>query len=485
MDENKNMTNAEVQQADKSDKRAPAPVRLAVAISAVVIAIVILFSLFLKQLPSNVLEYDISSNKLYEVSDVTKEFIGTLKDDIEITVIQDSTQLDERLVKFLDRYGKLSDRIKISYVDPIENPSVLDIYETETDSVVVQDMTNGRKNIININGFDTYEESIFGYDYMYYNYYQTYRLNSFDADGQITSAINSVMNERTQMIYYLTGHGEQDMNATVEASIYKVGYKTQTVNLLKDGGMPDDCDLLVIYVPTNDLADDEYDMIIDYMNGGGKALLLIDDNRLTNFATLMADFGLKINDGMLGDKSNYYTSYFQTFGYYCIAPNLSSDSSITKSIKQAAMLVYPRGMTRITANHKNVSVETFMNTSSQGICYYDENNKSEGAFIVGAVATETLPSGQKARMTVISAAYIADTDLTSSYTNMSNLDILLNSVIANFEDVSSTMNIPAKSVQLVNNNSVNTPIWNALFIAIIPLAFLAVGFVTWNTRRKR
>ena len=25
----------------------------------------------------------------------------------------------------------------------------------------------------------------------------------------------------------------------------------------------------------------------------------------------------------------------------------------------------------------------------------------------------------------------------------------------------------------------------ALFIAIIPLAFLAVGFVTWNTRRKR
>lgn len=485
MDENMNMTNTEVQQKDKSDKRAPAPVRLAVAISAVVIAIVIIFSLFLRQLPSNILEYDISSNKLYEVSDVTKEFVGNLQDDIDITVVQDSTQIDERLVKFLDRYGKLSDRLSITYVDPIENPSVLDTLDTDTDTVVVQDRTNGRKNIININGFDTYEESIFGYDYMYYNYYQTYRLNSFDADGQITSAINAVINERTQMIYYLTGHGEMDMNATVEASIYKVGYKTQTVNLLKDGGMPDDCDLLIINIPTSDLADDEYNMIIDYMNGGGKALLVIDDNRLANFATLMADFGLKINDGMLGDKSNYYTSYFQNFGYYCISPNLSSDSSITKNIKQAAMLIYPRGMTRITANHKNVSVETFMNTSSQGICYYDDNNKSEGAFIIGAVATETLPNGDKARMTMISAQYIADKDLTSTTTNMSNLDILLNSVVANFDDVSSTMNIPSKSVQLVTNNSVNTPIWNALFIAIIPLAFLAVGFVTWNTRRKR
>ncbi|MBO4832385.1 MAG: GldG family protein [Oscillospiraceae bacterium] len=485
MDENKNMTNTEVQQKNKDDKRAPEPVRLAVAISAVVIAIVIIFSLFLRQLPSNILEYDISSNKLYEVSDVTKEFIGQLQDDIEITVIQDATQIDERLVKFLDRYEKLSDKLKITYVDPIENPSVLDTMETDTDTVVVQDMNNGRRNIININGFDTYEESIFGYDYMYYNYYQTYKLNSFDADGQITSAINAVINERTQMIYYLTGHGESDMNATVEASIYKVGYKTQTVNLLKDGGMPDDCDLLIINIPTSDLADDEYNMIIEYMNGGGKALLVIDDNKLTNFATLMADFGLKINDGMLGDKSNYYTSYFQTFGYYCISPNLSSDSTITKSIKQAAMLIYPRGMTRITANHKNVSVETFMNTSSQGICYYDDNNKSEGAFIIGAVATETLPTGNKARMTIISAQYIADKDLTSTTTNMSNLDILLNSVVANFDDVSSTMNIPAKSVQLTTNNSVNTPLWNALFIAIIPLAFLAVGFVTWNTRRKR
>ena len=126
-----------------------------------------------------------------------------------------------------------------------------------------------------------------------------------------------------------------------------------------------------------------------------------------------------------------------------------------------------------------------MNTSTQGVCYYDENNKSEGAFIIGAVATESFADGRKARMTVISAAYIADTDLTSSYTNMSNLDIMLNSVVANFEDVSSTMNIPSKSVQLVNNTSVNTPLWNALFIAVIPLAFLAVGFITWNSRRKR
>lgn len=487
MDENKNVINTEQTTAavKKSDNRAPAPVRFAVAISAVVIAIIIIFSLFLKQLPSNVLEFDISANKLYDVSDTTKQFLSGLEDDIEITVIQDATEIDDRLVKFLDRYQKLSDRISVTYVDPVEQPSILDTYETTKDTVVVEDMTNGRKNIININGFDTYEKSIFGFDYMYYNYYQTYRLNSFDADGQITSAINAVMNDKTQHLYYVTGHGERDMNATVNASINKVGYETESVNLLKDGGVPDDCDLLIINIPTSDLADDEYDMIIEYMNGGGKTLLVIDDNKLANFATLMADYGLKINDGLLGDKTNYFSAYFSYYGYYCISPSLSDESAITKDLKQEAMLVYPRGMTRITANHANVGVEVFMRTSSNSVCYYDENNQATGSFIVGAVATETLSNNEKARMTVISAQYLADPDLTSSITNMSNLDIMLNSVIANFDDVSSTMNIPSKSIIVPNNSSVNTPLWNTLFIAIIPLAFLAVGFITWNRRRKR
>lgn len=468
----------------KEIKKAAPQVRLAVAIGAIVIAIVIVFGLFLKALPTNILEYDISQNKLYEISETTKDFLADLKNDIEIIVINDETTLDKRLVKFLDRYQLLSDRLTITYIDPVEHPSVLDTYDTSEETVVVRCEDTGRQNIININGFDTYEESIFGFDYMYYYYQNAYSLNSFDADGQITSAINSVVNEKTKMIYYTEGHGEAEMNPTVEASIYKAGYKTGTVNLLRDGGIPEDCDLLFMNAPSSDLADDEYEMIIRYMDAGGKSMLIIDDNSLENLKTLMADYGLKINDGYLGDKANYYSAYISSYGYYCISPQLSTESDITKNIKQAALILYGRGMTRITANHENVSVESFMTTSTSGMCYYDENNNINGSFMIGAVSTQALPNGSSAKMTTISSKYIIDKDLISSTTNMSNTDIVLNAIIANFGDVDSAMNIPAKNTQLSYNNSINTPLWNALFIAIIPIAFLVIGFATWNSRRK-
>ena len=482
MDEKNNVTTAP--EKVKEIRKAAPQVRLATAIGALVIAIVIIFELFLKALPTNILEFDISQNKLYEVSDTTVEFLADLKNDIEIIVINDETTLDQRLVKFLDRYQLLSDRLTVTYIDPVEHPSVLDTYDTNEETVVVRCEDTGRQNIININGFDTYEECIFGFDYMYYYYQDTYSLNSFDADGQLTSAINSVVNEKTKMIYYTEGHGESEMNPTVEASIYKAGYKTGTVNLLRDGGIPEDCDLLIMNVPTNDLADDEYEMIIRYMDNGGKSMLLIDDNKLENFKTLMADYGLKINEGYLGDKSNYYSAYVADYGYYCIAPMLSTESDITKDLKQAALILYGRGMTRITANHPNVAVENFMTTSSSGICYYDENNSIEGSFIIGAVSTQTLADGGTARMTTISSQYIINKDLIGTTTNMSNTDIVLNAITANFGDVESALNIPAKNTQLSYNNSINTPLWNALFIAIIPIAFLAIGFATWNSRRK-
>jgi len=456
-----------------------------VAISAIVVAIVLIFNIFVKQLPTNVLEFDISGNGLYEISETTREFMDTLENDIEIIVIQDNTAIDERLIKFLDRYETLSDHLKISYIDPVEHPSVLDTYEASDESVVVKCEDTGNQRVININGFDSYEECIFGYDYMYYYYYDTYSLSSFDADGQITSAINSVLNTESKMIYYLSGHGESEMNSTLEASIYKAGYKTATVNLLKDGGIPEDCDLLFAHVPTSDLANDEYDMISRYMDAGGKFMLIIDDKALTNFNLLMADFGLQMNDGYLGDTTNYYTAYASSFGYYCIAPTLSEDSPITSDVKQDAMLVYPRGMTRITANRPNVAVENFLTSSPNGICYYDDDNKKEGIFAVGSVSTQTLENGGTARMTTISAQYIVEEELIGTTSNISNLTIVLNAVIANFGDVSTALAIPSKTITLSYNNSVNTPLWDALFIAVIPLAFIIGGLACWNARRKR
>lgn len=462
-----------------------ASVRLSAVISIVVILITLGLNLFLKQLPTNALEYDISGNKLYEISAQTKQFISELQHDMKIIVIEDRTKTDYRLIKFLDKYDALSDKISVTYIDPIEQPSVLDTYDTDDESVVVRCEDLNKQSIIKLYGYDSYDQAIFGYDYMYHMYYNAYSLLSFDGDGQITSAINNVISGKISKMYYLSGHGEGEMNPTLEASIYKAGFTTGTVNLLKDGGIPQDCDLLISYVPTMDLADDEYTMIQKYLDSGGNAMLIIDSKELANFNSLLADYGLKINDGYLGDTSRYYVSYASEYGFYCISPVLSTDSDITGSIKDDALILFARGMSRITANQSNVTVDAFMTTTSDGICFSDETNYTEGSYIIGAVAEKHLSTPDTARLTVISAQHIASEDITKTITNVSNLDIVLNAISANFGKVSSVFSIPAKSVALTYNSKVNTPVWNALFIALIPLAVVGGGLVRWNRRRKR
>lgn len=479
MNDNENMF------TKRPNSEANASARLSSAISVVVILIVLCLNVFLKQLPTNVLEYDMSENKLYEPSYQTKEFISELPYDIEIIVIEDRTKTDRRLIKFLDNYKALSDRISVTYIDPVEHPSVLDAYDTEKETIVVRCPDLNKQSVINLYGFDSYDEAVFGYDYMYYSYYDIYSLSSFDADGQITSAINNVISGKTSKIYYLSGHGESEMNPTLEASIYKAGFKTDTVNLLKDNGIPSDCDLLISYIPTMDLADDEYNMIQEYLGGGGNVMIIIDSSELVNFNSLLNDYGLKINDGYLGDSSSYYTAYASEYGYYCISPVLSENSDITANIKNDALILFARGMSRVAADGGNVTVDEFMTTTNDGICFYDESNYSKGKFIIGAAAEKQLAPPDTSRLTVISAQYIVSEDITKTISNVSNLDIVLNAISANISTVTSVFSIPAKNVTLTYNNKINTPIWSVLFIAVIPLASIGGGLLYWNRRRKR
>ena len=469
----------------RANAEAAASERLSTAISVVVILMTLGLNLFLKQLPTTMLEYDISGNKLYEISDQTKGFVSKLPHKIEIIVIEDTTKTDYRLIKFLDQYEALSDRITVTYIDPIEHPSVLDTYNTDKEALVVRCEDLKRQSIIKLYGYDSYDKAVFGYDYMYQLYYNAYSLFSFDADGQITSAINNVISGKTSKIYYLNGHGEGVMNPTLEASIYKAGFATGTANLLKEGGIPRDCDLLLAYVPTMDLADNEYAMIQKYLDSGGKVMLLIDLKKLANFNALLADYGLKINDGYLGDPSRYYTSYAAEYGFYCISPVLSKESDITDKIKNDALILFARGMSRTAATQSNVTVDAFMTTSNDGICFYDESNYSKGKYIIGAVAEKKLSAPHPARLTVISAQYIVSEDLTKTVTNVANLDIVLNAISENFGKVSTVFSIPAKRVALTYNNKIDTPIWNVLFIAVIPLASIGGGLVRWNRRRRR
>lgn len=95
------------------------------ATTAIVVAIVVFLNLIVGQLPTHLLEFDLSDKQLYTVTDTSKEFLAGLDKDVEIVVLAEESNVDERIAKFLDNYAALSSHITVTEVDPVAPPLLL------------------------------------------------------------------------------------------------------------------------------------------------------------------------------------------------------------------------------------------------------------------------------------------------------------------------------------------------------------------------
>lgn len=457
---------------------------VAAVITAVVIALVIIFNLIVGQMPTNIMQFDISGDEFYSVSDLSKEYIKNLEYDIDIIIITEAGTYDSRVNKFLDKYVALSDKLHLSEVDPAIYPSVLDKYDVTTNAIVVSCPEKNKQVSFGIEGFSN---SIIVYDYAYYSYYQELYPVQFDGDGLLTSAINTVTTDANHTVYTMTGHGELELPESLTSIISKSNLTlgASPVNI-ETNGIPEDCELIICNTPKTDLTDKELDILLDYLANGGKVTMVYDQPELANFEKLINAYGLQTGSGYLADEKQYYSAYYSHYGLYCIYPVLSSENEITKDIANAALLLYSRGMSSIAPVRDSITVDHFM-TSTEEAYTYDEAGYDfvahRGQYTVGAVATEQT-SGGEARLTVFSASSFIAAEIIDSLASLSNIDIFINAIVANFDDVTS-ITIPAKTLEISYNAMTNTGIWSIFFLGVIPGVMIIGGFIFWLKRRKR
>jgi ABC-2 type transport system permease protein len=459
----------------------------------IVVALVIFVNLLVRQLPQTVTQLDISENDLYTVSDLSKEFIAGIDQDVNLILLAEPTQLDTRISQYVKTYASLSDHITAMEIDPVLYPSYLEKYETDADVLVIENAETGKYTTVALKGYEGYSTGIIMCDYMTMAYYGQDQEISFDAEGQITSAISYVTSDATGTVYMLTGHGESEMGNTVLSRIQKANMSTESADLLMSGGVPEDCELLVCCNPTSDLADDELDILRKYLKSGGDMMIIIDAVDLTNFNTLMAEYGLTMQEGYVGDMSRYYQQYASVYGYYCFAPVLSESSEITGELTTSALLLQPRGMLQTDPARAGITVDPFMTTSERGICYVDENNYAEGTYILGATASETVTEDDPdtdadesvtSHLTVISSIAMIDENVVTAFTNMANMDIFMNAVTMSYDDISN-ITVPAKSLEITRNTLSGAGLWSIIVTFVIPALLIIGGLIYWTKRRKR
>ena len=433
-------------------------------IMVVIIAIVIAANVMFSKLPTAARNIDVSSNNLYSIGDTTHSVLDGLKKDVEIIVIKDKESTDKRISTLLAKYADYSDHIKVTYKDPVLYPSVLTTYDTEENNIVIKCDATDKTTKVAFSDIIVTSTSYYG------STYET----SFDGEGQLTKAIDYVSNENNKLIYTISGHGESDLGKNISELISKSNFNVKSVNLLVDNGIPDDCDMLICNQPTKDLADDELKLLREYMENGGKMTVVLADTttETPNFDALMADYGISKVNGYIADTERYYGQ-----NVYQIFPNYSSGDITGKFGSEEYTLLFGSLGLKVEKTD-GVTVDEFLTTSNKGAAVVGENDYTEGKYTLAAAATK-----DESRFTVFGSASIIDDEFTSYYTNLMDLQVFMNSITSNFDDVSN-ISIDSISLQTTYNTIANGNGLGAIFIGIIPVALLILGFLRWFGRRK-
>ena len=138
---------------------------------------------------------------------------------------------DETIKKLLEKYEEGSDHIKVEQKDPVVNPKFTSEYTSDdvaANSLIV--VCGDRSKVVNYSSI--YESSID------YNTYQS-TTTGFDGEGQIDSAISYVTSEDLPVLYTLDGHGEKDLDSTLQEDIQKANIDIKSLNLITEESVPE------------------------------------------------------------------------------------------------------------------------------------------------------------------------------------------------------------------------------------------------------
>ena len=445
-----------------------------VGLCVVVIAIVLVLNMVIRLLPDSIKNIDISSTKIYTIGEVTEGVVDSLDKDVQIHIIAEESKIDDRILKFVQKYTELSDKLSYDIIDPVLHPSVLNEYNVSQNTIVVECADTGKQTSIAFTDIIVYDQS------SYYYYGQTVE-KEFDGEGQLTSAVDYVTNENTKTVYTVEGHGESALGTTASDLLDKQNFNVNSVNLITEGAIPEDCDLLLINGATKDFAEDEITMLTDYMDAGGKIVLLVGDTEdaMTNLRGFMEHYGIKQVDGYIADAERYYQQ-----NMYWIFPNLSSNCDITSdfSTDDLVLLINSRGFELTDPADDDVTTTEFMTTSSNGYAV-NGDDQTQGTYVLGAIAEKNIDSETMGCLTVLGTNTLIEDNIVQAFPSLANTSVFMNSITGNFNDVS-TISIESKSLEVSYNTVTSPGSIGMIFIAVVPLAILIAGFVHWMRRRK-
>jgi ABC-type uncharacterized transport system involved in gliding motility auxiliary subunit len=418
---------------------------------------------------------DLTEDKEFSLSPETELLLSELSEPVKLTgfYTPDRASARDQIRPLLDEFvSKSNGLVSYEFIDPRSNPLAADLFGVTRDASMAATL-----------GEDSH-------------------LIEFPSEREITSAIVRLTNPEDRVVYFLTGHGELELEETGEiglsqlkSSLESKNYGVQALNLLVEGEVPGDASVVIAAAPRTQMTEQELQLINDYLVSGGSLIIMLEPSAVTQLdladdslnSYLLENWGVGARDDFVVDlgSSLYLVGLSFSYGTHPITERVSSfltQYPSARSIEISEAADPARTITQLVMTSERSWGETDFAAIAEGsTIQFDEQIETSGPLVLAA-ALEDSQSG--ARLVVF-----GDGDFASNggFFAGGNGDLMVNSVdwAARQEDLIdiTPRQRTVRQVLPATRSTVTLLVFGTT--VVIPGGIvLAGGWVWWN-RRKR
>ena len=325
---------------------------------------------------------------------------------------------------------------------------------------------------------------------------------AFASETEILKGLLRLLNPGKNVIYFLTGHGERDIEQPGEASMTRAkstleskNYTVKTLNLLAENQLPDDASLIVIAGPIQPVSDGEVKLLKEYLDKGGSLIVMEDPNALTEFGDasdplsdmLAQDWGITLNNDIVIDLNSPQPTTAAAAYYDSTHPvtvnmnNLVSFFPFTRSFTLAASTEEATLTPLVQTTERSWGETDFKSLTQGGSEVSRDPTEAQGPLTLAVAGENSTTNG---RVVVFGTSSFAVDQIFDAY---GNGDMFVNSVdwAAEQEDLA---NITPKTPTERTFKIPGQFQWIAILLSsvfIIPGLVVLAGVSAWLSRRRK
>lgn len=415
------------------------------------------------------LSLDLTANQLYGLSEQTTEVVSTIDAPTSIIVLSAEVDFPSMLQEMLAGYARLSDALTVSYVDPYENPTLLETYRQKGLSLSASDIL-----IVQ----DTYYKQVAYDDLLVYS---GTTVTGVQLEQCVTSALANLQGEQA-VVQFTIGHNET--SATELETIF-----SQNNYLVQSSAVGDSisADMLVIVSPKADFTESEIAALETYLDNDGSIIVAFESGgiALPNLEALLSAWNIVVENNVVYEKTAYLSS-----NPLNIVPMYASHTMNTYFATNAFYTVMPSARSITIASNSTVETSAVLasTTDAYTVEYADgvllEDTATTGQVALAVVGERTVSGASAGSILVIGSAQFLSADVLSSSSFANSM--FMTQAINYFNPAVDSVYIAPKTITLDPLAMVTSDatMFGILFAGVLPLLVLGYGAFVMMGRKK-